>query len=37
VGKAARARALELFTEDKVVGRYEQLYRELMDPVAADS
>lgn len=31
VGAAGRERVLELFTEDKVVGRYETVYRELMD------
>ena len=37
VGQAGRDRVLDLFTEDKVVARYEKVYRELMDPVAVPS
>lgn len=29
MGKAARARALELFPQEKIVSRYEELYREI--------
>lgn len=31
MGKAARARAAEAFPEDRIVARYEQLYREVLE------